>query len=166
MKYKIVIPLPEDADDTVIQLPNPTDKDKKTPALLSFGIDVNKNPNILMLTVAYRELGSFLMDRESKQLLILPTWNGRNHIVVINPQKSQRVDTFVANATGLSWVDDLLPDNVTREGMKKYLSSRDKAKPIVQMDTFKMEVLASILNLTGRKLNDMHFHCKGLTQTN
>jgi hypothetical protein len=76
------ISLPEDANGTVVQPPNPTNKDKKTPALLSFGIDVNKNPNTLMLTVAYSELGSFLMDRESKKSLVLPTWNGRNHIVL------------------------------------------------------------------------------------
>jgi hypothetical protein len=56
--------------------------------------------------------------------------------------------------TGSSWVNDLLPDDVTREGMKKYLSQRDKAKPIVQMDTFKMEALASNLNLTGQKLDN------------
>jgi hypothetical protein len=67
MKHKIVIPLLEDADGTVVQPPNPTNKDKKTAALLSFGIDVNKNPNILMLTAAYGELGFSLIDRESKQ---------------------------------------------------------------------------------------------------
>jgi tetratricopeptide (TPR) repeat protein len=157
-KHKIVISLlPEDADadGTIIQLPNPTDKVKrKTPALLSFGIDVNTTyPNMLTLTAAYRELGSFLMDRENKQSLVLPVWNGRNHIVV-RPQKSQSVAAFVANATGSGWVEALLPDDVTREGMKKYLSQSDKTKPIVQMDTFKSEALASILNLTGRKLDD------------
>jgi hypothetical protein len=39
---------------------------------------------------------------------------------------------------------------MTREGIKKYLSQRDKAKPTVQMDTFRMEALASILNLTSQ----------------
>jgi hypothetical protein len=64
------------------------------------------------------------------------------------------VDAFLANATGSGWVEDLLPNAVTREGMKKCLSQRDKAKPTVQMDTFKSEALGSILNLSGRKLDD------------
>jgi hypothetical protein len=153
-KHNIVMsPLPEDADHVVVQPPKPTDQDKKTPALVSFGIDLNNDPNILTLTAAYRELGSFLMERGNKQSLVLPTWNGRNHIVV-RPPKSQSVDAFVANATRSGWVEDLLPDDVTREGMKRYLSHREKTKPIVQMDTFKSEALASILNLTGRKLDD------------
>jgi hypothetical protein len=80
--------------------PNPTDEDKKTPALLSFGMKVTNNPNIHTLTAACpRELGSFLMNRENKQLLILPAWNGQNHIVA-RPRKSQSVNAFAANATG------------------------------------------------------------------
>jgi hypothetical protein len=61
-KHNIAINLPEDTH--VIEPPNPTrrDKEKKTPALLSLGIVINDNPNILMLTAAYHELGSFLMD--------------------------------------------------------------------------------------------------------
>jgi hypothetical protein len=152
-KHNIAIDLPEDTH--VVEPPNPTrrDKEKKTPALLSLGIIINDNPNILTLTAAYRELGSFLMDRENKQSLVLPTWNGRN-LIVVRPRKSQSVEAFVNNATVSGWVEDLLPDETTREGMKKYLMQRDKAKPIVQMDTFKSEALASILNLTGRKLDD------------
>jgi hypothetical protein len=114
-RHNIVIHLPE---GDVELPPNHTDKAKKRPALLSFGIDVDNNVNFLTLTAAYRELGSFLMDRENKQSMVLPTWNGQNHIVV-RPQKSQSVDAFVANATGSGWVEDLLPDEVTREGMKK-----------------------------------------------
>jgi hypothetical protein len=38
--------------------------------------------------------------------------------------------------------------------MMKFLSQRDNAKPHVQMDTFKSEAPASILNPTGRKLDD------------
>jgi hypothetical protein len=64
------------------------------------------------------------------------------------------VDAFVANATVSGWAEDLLPDEATREGVMKYLSRRHDAKPHVQMDTFKSEALASILNLTGRKLDD------------
>jgi hypothetical protein len=154
-KHNIAIHLPEDIEISVVEPPNPTDKGKKRPALLSFGIDVDDDNtrNIQTLTAAYRELGSFLMDRQNKQSLVLPTWNGRDHIVV-RPRKSQSVDAFVTNATVSGWVEDLLPDEVTREGMKKYLSQRDEAKPTVQMDTFKSEALGSILNLTGRKLDD------------
>jgi hypothetical protein len=72
-KHNIVISLRNDVDDTVVQPPNSINKGKKTPALLLFCIDVNNNPNILTLTAAYRELGSFLMDRENKQPLIMPT---------------------------------------------------------------------------------------------
>jgi hypothetical protein len=60
------------------------------------------------------------------------------------------VDAFLANATGSGWAEDLLPNAVTREGMKKHLLQRDKAKPTVQMDTFKLEALGSILNLSGQ----------------
>jgi hypothetical protein len=45
---------------------------------------------------------------------------------------------------------------MTREGMKKYLSQRNKAKPIVQMDTFLLEALVANLNLTGQKINNCH----------
>jgi hypothetical protein len=124
-KHSIIVHLPEDAD--VIQLPIPTDEDKKTPALLSFAVKVNNNPSIHTLTAACRELGTFLMNRENKQSLVLPTWNGRNHIVV-RPRKSQSVDAFVANATVSGWAEDLLPDEATREGMMKCLSRRHDAK--------------------------------------
>jgi hypothetical protein len=140
---------------TVVKPPNPADKGKKRPALLSFGIDVNNGTtNVQKLTAACRELGSFLMDREDEQSLVPPAWNRQDHIVV-RPRKSQSdVDAFLANATGSGWAEDLLPNTVTREGMKKHLSQRDKAKPTVQMDTFKSEALGSILNLSGQKLDD------------
>jgi hypothetical protein len=95
-KHSIVVHLPEDTD--VVQPPIPTDEDKTTPAFLSFGVKVNNNPNIHTLTAACRELGAFLMNGENKQSLVLPAWNGRNHIVV-RPRKSQSVDAFAANAT-------------------------------------------------------------------
>jgi hypothetical protein len=121
--------------------------------LLSFGVDVNDGASIQTLAAARRELGSFLMDRESKQWLALPASNGQDHIVV-RPRKSQSVDALATNATGSGWAEDLLPDEMTREGMKKHLSQRDEAKPTAQMDTFKSEALGSALNLTGRKLDD------------
>jgi hypothetical protein len=132
----------EDKEITVVEPPNPTDKGKKKQALLSFGIDVNDGTDVQKLTAACH-----------KQSLVPPAWNGRDHIVVC-PRKSQSVDAFLANATGSGWAEDLLPDEVTREGMKKHLSQRDKAKPTVQMDTFKSEALGSILNLSGQKLDD------------
>jgi hypothetical protein len=126
-KHDSVISLPDDTNVTVVQPPNPANKDKKTPALLLFGIDVNNNPNILMLIAAYHVLGSFQMDRENKQSLGLPTWNVRNHIAV-HPQNSQSVDAFVANTAGSDWVEDLLPDDMTREGMKKYFVMKRQGK--------------------------------------
>jgi hypothetical protein len=72
-KHNIVIDLREDMEITVVEPPNPTDKGKKRPALLSFGIDVNNGTNVQKLTAACRELGSFLMDREdNEQSLVLP----------------------------------------------------------------------------------------------
>jgi hypothetical protein len=70
-KHSIVIDLPEDTD--VVRPPNPTDEDKKTPALLSFGVKVNNAPNIHTLTAACRELGSFLLNGENEQSLV-PHW--------------------------------------------------------------------------------------------
>jgi hypothetical protein len=40
-KHNIAIHLPEDIEISVVEPPNPTDKGKKRPALLSFGIDVD-----------------------------------------------------------------------------------------------------------------------------
>jgi hypothetical protein len=67
----------EDIEITVVEPPNPANKGKKRPALLLFGIDVNDGTNVQKLTAACCELGSFLMDRENKQSLVLPAWNGR-----------------------------------------------------------------------------------------
>jgi hypothetical protein len=68
--------------------------------------------------------------------------------------KSQSADALAASASGRGWAEDLLPDEVTREGMKKCLSERNKAKPAAQMDAFKLEALGSVLNLTAQKLDD------------
>jgi hypothetical protein len=79
---------------TVVEPPNPTDKGKKRPALLLFGIDVNDGTNVQKLTAACRELGSFLMDRENKQSLVLPML-GMDEITLSCLQGSLKVWTHL-----------------------------------------------------------------------
>ena len=111
-----------------------------------------------MLTAVYCKLGSFLlMDRENKQSMVLPTmsleWTESHCCMSMEVSKCGRICSQ-CNWIKLMGGGSSCPDVVTREQIMKYLSQSDKAKLAIKMDTFKLEALESILNLTGRKLDD------------
>jgi hypothetical protein len=131
---------------TPIQV-TPTAVDAKRSALTSLGVDV-ENGNRLTLLAASRESLEFLMD--GKQTLAMQCWNDRE-LVVVQPPRTHTTKAFVENAKKSGWIEALLTTDEQRLGMIKYLSSAKDKKGIV-MDTYPVDALATILQLSGNQV--------------
>jgi hypothetical protein len=133
----------------------PTGISNKRPALSSLGIDV-ENGNRSTLLAATRELLEFLMD--GNQSLAMEAWNGRR-LVVVYPKQSQTSKAFVSNAKKSGWVDALLGTSTEqREGMIEFLSAKNKTE--MGMDTYQVDALGTILQLSGNQVKHVRAYAK------
>jgi hypothetical protein len=98
--------------------------------------------------------------------LQIQKYNGKDSIVVFRPY-SKDVDGFIEQAKQSKWIDMLLPENVYRAGMLKYLAMNhyEEYKRVadvyaidlapVKVDTYQAQGLATELGLNSRQQENM-----------